>query len=171
MKFFTPVLCFVTGIFVCSGCASIVSKSKWPVTIHSEPRGARITITDKKGIEVYSGLTPATMKLKSGAGFFAKQTYNITFTLDGYQTKTAELKCKLNGWYIGNLLFGGVIGLLIVDPATGAMYKVEKDFIDAKLDSATGVGATTSAEGTLSLRILEKSQISEEMAKHLVPVN
>lgn len=28
----------------------------------------------------------------------------------------------MNGWYIGNLLFGGIIGLLIVDPATGAMW-------------------------------------------------
>lgn len=171
MKLFTPVLCFIIGLFVFSGCASIVSKSKWPVTIHSEPRGARITITDKKGVEVYSGLTPATMNLKSGAGFFAKQAYKITFTFDGYQTKTVDLKCKLNGWYFGNILFGGVVGLLIIDPATGAMYKVEKDFIDEKLEGVSGTGTTTSMDATPGLRVLEKNQISEEMARHLVRIN
>lgn len=31
----------------------------------------------------------------------------------------------MDGWYIGNLLFGGLIGMLIVDPATGAMYKLD----------------------------------------------
>jgi hypothetical protein len=30
----------------------------------------------------------------------------------------------MDGWYIGNILFGGVIGFLIVDPATGAMWKL-----------------------------------------------
>ncbi|WP_174263189.1 CsgG/HfaB family protein [Citrifermentans bemidjiense] len=31
----------------------------------------------------------------------------------------------MNGWYWGNIVFGGVIGLLIVDPATGAMWKMD----------------------------------------------
>lgn len=31
----------------------------------------------------------------------------------------------MDGWYMGNLLFGGFIGFLIVDPATGAMWKLD----------------------------------------------
>ncbi len=34
---------------------------------------------------------------------------------------------SLSGWYIGNLLFGGIVGLLIVDPATGAMWKLPEN--------------------------------------------
>jgi hypothetical protein len=42
----------------------------------------------------------------------------------------------VDGWYFGNLLFGGLIGLLIVDPATGAMYKLEPNEINCNLVSS-----------------------------------
>jgi hypothetical protein len=29
---------------------------------------------------------------------------------------------ELSGWYFGNLLFGGIIGLAIVDPISGKMW-------------------------------------------------
>lgn len=31
-----------------------------------------------------------------------------------------------SGWYVGNVVFGGLIGLLIVDPATGAMWGISR---------------------------------------------
>jgi len=30
----------------------------------------------------------------------------------------------MSGWYWGNILIGGLIGMLVVDPLTGAMYKL-----------------------------------------------
>lgn len=150
-----------------SGCASIVSKSNWPVTFHSNPTGANIAITNKKGKEVYSGKTPATLKLKSGSGFFAKESYTVVLDLEGYDTKKITLDCKLNGWYIGNLVFGGLIGFLIVDPATGAMYKLDKDFVEEQLTKTAG--ATTLAPANQpSLQILHKDQLPADWAKHLV---
>jgi len=54
----------LSGIIILgSSCASIVSKSKYPITINSRPSDAKITITDKKGVTVFSGLTPAMLKL------------------------------------------------------------------------------------------------------------
>lgn len=58
--------------------------------------------------------------LKAGSGFFRGERYVVTATLDG-ETGTATLTPGMDGWYIGNILFGGLIGILIVDPATGAM--------------------------------------------------
>ncbi|MDR0981777.1 MAG: hypothetical protein LBM07_00850 [Culturomica sp.] len=49
-----------------------VSKSSYPITISSIPSEAKISITDKKGIEIYTGKTPTTLKLKSGNGFLGK---------------------------------------------------------------------------------------------------
>ncbi len=37
---------------------------------------------------------------------------------------TTRLEATLDGWYIGNIIFGGLIGFLIVDPLTGAMWKL-----------------------------------------------
>ncbi len=107
-----------------SGCASIISSSDWPVAIASTPDAASFTVTNKNGTKIHSGTTPQTVTLKSGAGFFESEKYTLHFIKDGFQEKTASLDTNMNGWYFGNLLFGGIIGMLIIDPATGAMYKL-----------------------------------------------
>ena len=61
----------------------------------------------------------------------------MTFTKNGYDTKTVPEELKLNGRYFGNLLLGGVIGTLIIDPATGAMYKLETEFLNETLLHST----------------------------------
>ena len=49
-------LAFVTGLFLASilftGCASILTKTTYPVAINSSPEGANVTITGKKGTMV-----------------------------------------------------------------------------------------------------------------------
>jgi hypothetical protein len=101
-------------------CASIVSKSDWPVAITSPQPGVPFTVKNSQGISVASGTTPSTITLKSGAGFFEGADYTVEATGHG----SVPVVSKLNGWYWGNLLFGGLIGMLIVDPATGAMWKL-----------------------------------------------
>jgi hypothetical protein len=144
-----------------TSCASIVSKSSYPISINSAPSEAQIVIKDKKGIEIFSGQTPATLKLKSGSGFFGKARYQVTFNKSGYQTKTVPVEFKLNGWYFGNLLFGGVLGMLIIDPATGAMYKIETEFLNETL-----VPAKTTASN--ELRVYNIGEIPDDWKNHLV---
>ncbi len=128
----TPLF-VVLAIFLLSGCASIVSKSIYPISISSTPSGADISVLNSKGAEVYSGKTPSIFKLKAGEGFFKKASYTATFTMDGYDKKTVPIEFKMDGWYVGNLLFGGLIGMLIVDPATGAMWKLDTEFLNETL--------------------------------------
>ncbi len=129
-KFYTILIatCFLT-----SSCASIVSKSSYPFSINSSPSEAKITITDKKGIEIFSGNTPASLKLNASSGFFSKARYQVKFEKDGYENKTVPVDFKLDGWYFGNILFGGLVGMLIIDPATGAMYKLDTEFLNTTL--------------------------------------
>jgi hypothetical protein len=35
------------------------------------------------------------------------------------------LTSTIDGWYWGNLLIGGIIGMVFVDPLTGAMWKLD----------------------------------------------
>lgn len=119
--------CLVLGLSL-SSCASIVSKSTWPVTINSNPPGALVRIIDEDGEVVDSGTTPLAAKLSAKDGFFTKADYDVEATLSGYSTKKSRLSARINPWYFGNILFGGLIGLLIVDPATGAMWKLKDEF-------------------------------------------
>ena len=123
----------IAAIITLSGCASIVSKSLYPISINSTPSGAKITITDKKAKEIYTGTTPANVQLNSGAGYFLKSSYSVKFEMDGYDTKTVPVEFKMDGWYWGNILFGGLIGILIVDPATGAMFKLDTEFVNENM--------------------------------------
>lgn len=148
------------------GCASIVSRSNYPISINSSPNESKIVIKDKKGIEIYAGQTPATINLKSGSGFFGKARYQVTFTKDGFETRTVPVEFKLDGWYFGNIVFGGVIGMLIVDPATGAMYKLKTEFLNVTLPTSTA-----SIEKRQELRIYNLNEIPAEWKNLLVQIN
>lgn len=129
-----------TSALFLSSCASIVSKSTWPVTFSSNPSGANLKITDKKGREVYNGTTPTTLSLNSSSGFFQPARYELEATHPGYRASKGAVTARMNGWYVGNLVFGGLIGILIVDPATGAMYKLPESY-SLNLSKVSGLAA------------------------------
>lgn len=121
-----------------SGCSSIVSQSEYAVAIASTPDTASFTVVNRAGQQVHSGVTPATVTLKSSSGYFKGEAYTVTFKKDGYSDKTFTMTSSVDGWYFGNILFGGLIGMLIVDPATGAMYNLPKR-VDVSLDQSVSV--------------------------------
>lgn len=155
----------VASILLLTSCASIVSKASWPITINSSPSEAKISIKDKKGIEIYTGTTPATLKLKSGAGFFSKARYQVTFEKVGYDKKIVPVEFKLNGWYFGNIIFGGPLGLLIIDPATGAMFKLETEFLNETLSKSV---ANVEVK---ELKLMDINKIPAEWKNHLILVS
>lgn len=111
-----------------TGCATIITGSTDNVIINSNPSGVPFTIQNKQGVIVTSGVTPTTVILKKGDGYFDSQIYRVNYSLLGYYPQTTVLGSTLNPWYFGNLLFGGIIiGGVIVDPLTGAMWHLPKE--------------------------------------------
>ena len=117
-------LCILLGVFGLSGCATIVRDNTQTVQVNSNPEGAKFDIKDEKGMVITSGTTPQSVVLdKSDGSYFGGKDYQITFSKEGYTPSTLPIKHSANGWYIGgNLLFGGLIGYLLVDPFNGGMY-------------------------------------------------
>ncbi len=115
----------VLPVLLLASCASILSKSTYPVTFDTNPSGANIVINDQDGKAVFAGVAPTTLSLSASAGFFSGARYKLVASLPGYQSASGELVAGLDGWYIGNIILGGLIGLLIVDPLTGAMFKLD----------------------------------------------
>lgn len=168
------------GLLLCSlvlfsSCASIVSRSKYPVTFTSTPSNTKISIVNKSGLSIYSGETPTTVILKSGSGFFQSERYMVTFSKPGYEDVKIPITCSLDGWYFGNIFFGGVIGMLIVDPLTGAMYKLDNTLVYADLGSSFyhqedgGSSGESSGEQKMEVRTLD--EIPENWKAHLIPLN
>jgi hypothetical protein len=153
---------------VATGCASIVKGSDQKVSFTSEPSDAKVVINDvRQGKEVEIGSTPFTTTLKRGAGYFKKARYNVTFEKPGYQTEAIVLEGTPGGWYIGgNLLFGGGMGWLIVDPATGAMWTLEPQDVSVTLKKHTALGPQDAG-----LTIALRADLPAELAPKLKPVN
>lgn len=131
-----------------SGCASIVSGGPKTMPIMSQPDEATIEIIDMKNdnATILKAKTPYTATLERSAGFFSPAKYKVRISKDGYMPHETQIDAGVNGWYFGNIIFGGLIGILIVDPATGAMYKIYEDNVNVKLYQATSEGKIAMAK-------------------------
>ena len=143
-------------------CATIVSKSSYPVSIDTNPTGAQVSITDKKGKEIFKGTSPATVKLKAGAGYFSRAEYQVRLSSPGFDEKIVPVTFKLNGWYLGNILIGGLIGMLIVDPASGAMWRIDNN------DNIYETLRASTALTTPGLEIMDVKDVPPHLVKHLI---
>ncbi|WP_320130291.1 hypothetical protein [uncultured Sphaerochaeta sp.] len=149
-------------IVMLTSCATILSDSNYPVTITSAPAEARILITDNTNRLIYTGSTPATVFLNAGNGFFTRASYTITFEKAGFEPSIYILTSTLDGWYWGNLLVGGLFGMIIIDPATGSMWKLDQN-ISMKLNPKIA------SSGSIS--IMSYNDIPQDLRNKLVKIS
>ena len=153
------------ALAILSGCASIVSDSQYPVSVITTPAGATFEVRNRAGNVIHSGTTPGSVTLKSCAGYFKGETYTIAFRKEGFADQQTTLNSSLDGWYWGNIIFGGLIGMLAVDPATGAMYKLPEN-------TATSLAPVTADAKTAdSLTLITVDQVPETLRDQLVRIN
>jgi hypothetical protein len=98
--------------------------SSQEVGISSQPTGATVTIDGQP-----MGPTPVATKLSR------KDKHTIRITMDGYQPFELITTRKTSGWIWGNIVFGGLIGL-VVDFSTGGAYRIQPEQVAATLASA-----------------------------------
>ena len=122
------------SLLLLSGCCSIVDSKYETVTFNSNVDKANLKIMNRHGIVVYSGTTPTSVSLDKRNGYFSGETYTLRTEKEGYTSNERILDTRLNGWYWGNILFGGLIGMLIVDPATGAMWTFKDENVFFNLE-------------------------------------
>lgn len=149
-------------LFCCilaTGCSTIASKSHYDLMIKSDPAGASLIVSNRSGKQVFSGSTPVTMNLSASSGYFKNETYTIELNKAGYDSYVYRLSSSLDGWYWGNILVGGILGMLVVDPATGAMYKLPES-----LDIALNKKSDIAHEISLNITTVDKLD-TEQMSR------
>ena len=153
-----------------TGCASIFSSGPAKVSVDSRPSGARVTVIDQRtGTEVEVATTPTVLRLKRGAGYFKAAQYRLHIEKDGFRSTDVELSSSVNGWYFGNLLIGGLLGMLVVDPLTGSMYSIEPKNIDQVLEANPAtVGRSEGGPNGLIITLL--SDVPESLRDSLRPL-
>lgn len=133
-----------------SGCASIFSGTTQDVVIRSTP-GAKYVVTNSFGTQVADGNVgddaAAKMNLVRGAGYFSPHSYKVKLSKPGYHPATVDINPGVNGWYFANIAIGGVVGMVIVDPLTGAMFRL--------VPSAEDVPLTPTGEDLSSIEFVQ----------------
>ena len=111
-----------------TSCCTIMLSPQQQVGIASNPSGAKVFIDGQE-----AGNTPLTTSLAR------KNNHTVKIELVGFMPYEIHLTKKTSGWVFGNIIFGGLIGL-VVDLATGALYVLTPDQIQANLiKSDTGM--------------------------------
>ncbi len=109
------------------GCASIVHQTTQQIPVSSSPAGAAVTVACGDVNNDPKLVTPTVVTVHRKPSHCT-----ITLAKEGYQPVETSLKRSTSGWYFGNILFGGIIGL-IVDAANGAMYNRAPANVDVTL--------------------------------------
>lgn len=120
---------------VLTNCASIIHGPTQTVDFSSQPSGAKIFIDGKE-----YGVTPQSISLSRKGRLKEQATdkkeYAVKIEMAGFYPYEMKIKREMDGWFLGNLLFGGVIGI-IVDASNGAMYKLTPDQVISQLGRTT----------------------------------
>lgn len=123
IKKFTFYLLGVSVLSSLTSCATLMHGTYQSVGIASNPSNAYIWV-DRN----YVGNTPLIV------GMSRNDNHIVRVELEGYQPYEVVFSKQLSGWVLGNIIFGGVIGLA-VDAVSGAIYKLTPDQIQAELYS------------------------------------
>lgn len=117
-RFIASTVMLAVGL---SGCASIIKGTTQSIAITTTPvSGANCMLSSKEGN--WPVVTPGVVRVDK-----TKEDILVRCTKAGYQDGVATIPSNFQGWTLGNLLLGGVIGLG-VDAATGAMNEYPHAF-------------------------------------------
>ena len=129
MKKLYTILAIGISSSLLNACATIMRENSQNVPVNSNIENVDIKVMNKNGEIIFKGRTPTTINLKTAAsGYFNPEKYTIIASKDGYKTEQKIVDRHVSGWYYaGNLLIGGLIRYLIVDPITGDMYYLDEN--------------------------------------------
>ena len=114
-------LTLVSFAFTVVGCCTIVSGRNQQLPVISTPSGAKVIVN---GVQQQS---PCTLVLDR-----KQPLYQVRVEKEGYEPVEITLRKGVNGWIWGNILFGGIIGL-IIDVCTGSVNKFTPTELEVNL--------------------------------------
>ena len=131
IRFYSLLIVFILCL---TSCSTIFNGSYDDVNANSNPSDAKIFVN---GMEI--GKTPAILRLQRG------ETHIIEIKKEGFKEYRIQTNKSITGWFWGNLLCGGLLGL-VFDLATGNAYDIEPHNINAILSKDTAFNGNFNLE-------------------------
>lgn len=112
---------------LCLNCASIVHQTTQQVPVKTDPPGAAVTVACGDVNNDPKLTTPTVITLHR-----KPDHCSLKLSKEGFVDKEIIFTKALSGWYLANILAGGIVGF-IVDAANGAMFDRKPTGVDEKL--------------------------------------
>jgi len=154
MKFGSVAALLAVGVSL-SGCASVIKGSSQTIAIATPPTsGANCVLTSKEGS--WPVVTPGVVKVER-----SKEDIIIRCTKPGWQDAMDTIPSNFEGWTVGNLLIGGVIGVGI-DAATGAINEYPHAYNVAMIPAAGNAPAAAAATAENGSAIAAQTSVAPQ---------
>ena len=116
----------LSSAMILGGCGSMINGTTQSMSIQATPKLATIQLLSANGSLIAESNGSLFYNLNRSNGFFDGADYNLKISAPGYQDHTIPLTSSPSGWYIaGNIVLGGFLGWLIVDPISGGMWALD----------------------------------------------
>src|SRR5262245_29312798 len=106
-----------------SGCATIVKGSSQSLLVQTNPPGGSCELSRGGKTIATVDPTPGTVTIEQ-----SKHDISVTCKKQGHVDTTATLPSSLQGWTLGNIVLGGLIGIA-VDAGTGAINDYQPEVL------------------------------------------
>ncbi|NIA21416.1 MAG: PEGA domain-containing protein [Anaerolineaceae bacterium] len=135
-------ICLVILLCAAPGCATIMHGRTQTISITSDPPGA----TARVG--------PSTIVTPGQVTLDTNKSYTVTFEMPGYAMSSAVISKKASGWLWGNILIGGIPGL-IIDLASGSANRLRPEVVHARLQPLSSSALPDTQHHTCAPRSLQ----------------
>lgn len=111
---------------ILTGCATIVDGNNNFISVNVNPENAKVTL---------AGINNGEKITKRGSfqiSLDRSTDYSLKVELPNYESEEIIIRRSINGWFWGNILIGGLIGMGI-DLLSGNMWTHSPRFIDVSL--------------------------------------
>jgi hypothetical protein len=146
----------VVGVLLLSlvfltGCASIFNHGGY-LSVDTTPPSAKVVIKGMDSGERLTLTTPCTFMPSR------KSDYQVTISMAGYQSETIVIRRSISGWFWGNILIGGLIGMAI-DWSTANMYEHSPMNLNIDLTKASTLPDTISGDFPVTLLLPDGTKL------------
>jgi hypothetical protein len=111
------MLLMVVIALMAGGCATVVSGTTQTIGVNTDPEGADCQFRRKGVLVGRVNPTPGTMQVGKD-----HESVSVLCAKEGFDDTTGVIGSEFQAMTLGNILLGGVIGV-VVDAASGAMMK------------------------------------------------
>lgn len=122
------LLLLLSLVLVSTGCASILSGGPSWLGVETKPENIKIRLVGLQNGETINNTTPCRIELNRNSD------YKLTIETPNYQSEEVIIRRHIQGWFFGNILLGGIVGM-VIDAASSNMWDHNQHLIDLDLTS------------------------------------